>query len=209
MPKQNSFEKMAGAAAVRLDKARAAGQQLTFLPDETPEQTGTVETRRVGRPPGAQNKGSSEFRKYLAAQGCRMPEDVLAEMAGLTSRDPAVVCAMQQSELVMAWAFDGQTDPKTSEPATPSPAQRVQMFTTLYTHLLRAADALLPYGLGKASSDVEVNQAVQINLVAGAAAPAPADLAVVESGRMVPADVAFNNQQNQGVEKGPSDNSDG
>ena len=87
MPKQNSLEKMAGEAAVRLDKARAAGQQLTFLPDETPEQTGTVETRRAGRPPGAQNKGSSELRKYLAAQGCRQPEDVLAEMAGLTIPD--------------------------------------------------------------------------------------------------------------------------
>jgi hypothetical protein len=42
-----------------------------------------------------------------AAQGYRMPEDVLAEIAGLNTHEDLLKAAMVKAELVMAWAHGG------------------------------------------------------------------------------------------------------
>ena len=129
-------------------------------------------------------------------------------MAGLASNGDAVLTAMQNAEMVLAWAYDGATRKKKDAPdelVTPSPSARLNTFIQLYTIQLRAADALLPYGAPKATPDVNVPSAP--------AAGQPGDNARVvsgsRSGRMVPADVAYENEQNQDVsdaEKSKSDN---
>lgn len=208
---KNSFERMASDAAKRIEDARDMGQQLTFLGDEAGAPPADTVERQIGRPKGARNKGSSEMRKWLAAQGYRMPEDMLAEMAGLSSRDPAIVVAMQQSEQVLTWAYQGAKD-KDGGLVLPTPAQRVQMFSSLYTILLRAADALLPYAAAKASADVQVNDNRTFIVPAAAPAPQNGDDARVINGKsahgMVPADVRHKMQQKQSLSNPVSDDPD-
>ncbi|MGY9049765.1 MAG: hypothetical protein ACKVKF_22670, partial [Rhodobacterales bacterium] len=149
---RNSMEVMAQKAAERIAEARQAGQQISFLPDERGAPPVDTIERKAGRPSGAAGKGSSEMRKYLAAKGMRMPEDVLAEMAGLASSDTALITAMMQAEQVLAWAFAEAKD-KDGKILAPGPQQRLAMFSQLYVQMLRAADALLPYGTPKAAPD--------------------------------------------------------
>lgn len=213
---KNSFEVMARDAAERLEKARAAGEQLTFLPDEDGSAVDLVEDRAPGRPKGAKGKVSNQMREWLAAKGFRMPEDVLAQMAGLATTQDAVLAAMEKAELVLAWAYDGATQSKKgggSRPATPSGAQRLATFIQLYTIQLRAADALLPYGAPKATPDVTVQQAVTVNVPAAPVDPAQGARDVTPqpariSGRMMPADVAHEIQQKQRVTSPENDGSD-
>lgn len=208
---KNSYERMAADAAKRIEDARDMGQQLTFLGDEAGAPPVDTVERQIGRPKGAKNKGSSELRKWLAAQGYRMPEDMLAEMAGLSSRDPAIVVAMQQTEQVLTWAYQGAKD-KDGVLQLPSPAQRVQMFNSIYTILLRAADALLPYAAAKASPDVQVNDNRTFIVPAAPSAQQDGHGARVINGsvahEMAPADVRHKRQQKQYLSKTDPDDPD-
>ncbi|MBW4710722.1 hypothetical protein KX928_23275 [Roseobacter sp. YSTF-M11] len=207
---KNSFEDLARDAAKRIEDARDLNDQLTFLPDVS-EAAEPGEGKAVGRPKGAQNKGSSQMREWLAANGHQMPEDMLAQMAGLNSRDPAIVQAMNQTEQVLAWAFQNakwQGGKKDGQRMLPTPTQKVELFKSLYTILLRASEALLPYGTPKASPDVQVNQQTTVIMPAMPSQPG-ADARVVEgkvAHRMVPADVADEMQQKQGVTRSDADN---
>lgn len=202
---------MAADAARRLDAARDAGEQLSFLPDEpgrTPAEVAADEAgapAKGGRPKGALGKGSSQLRDWLAARGFRMPEAQLAEIAGLASSEGAMITAMRDAERLLTWAYadaDGLGK-------VPSPEQRLSTFLQLYAMQLRAADALLPYGTPKASPDVQVNQAVQL-VIQGGAGPRDVTRSVPGSRpAMVPADVAWEIEQNQAVEGEGAGNSDG
>lgn len=211
---KNSFEVMARNAAARLDQVRDAGQQLTFLPDEAGNAVDLVEDKPVGRPKGAKGKVSNQMRDWLAAKGYTMPEDMLAQMAGLASSGDAVLAAMERAELVLAWAFDGAVQKVKgggTKPVVPGAGTRLSTFIQLYTIQLRAADALLPYGAPKATPDVNVQQSVFVNVPAAPAAQ-PGDQARVinsrSSGRMVPADVAYKDEQKQEVKNSDDDKSD-
>lgn len=218
---KNSFEVMARDAAKRLDKARDAGQQLTFLPDEDGSAVDLVEDRAPGRPKGAKGKVSNQMREWLAAKGYQMPEDVLAQMAGLATTQDAVLAAMEKTELVLAWAYDGATTAKKgggTKPQTPTGGQRLAAFMQIYTIQLRAADALLPYGAPKATPDAPTLQQT-VNITVPGTPPAPADPAATArdvtpqppkiGGRMMPADVAYRMQQKQEVTEAENDASDG
>ncbi|MBU2867024.1 hypothetical protein [Pacificibacter marinus] len=213
---KNTFEKMASDAATRLEKVRAAGEQLALLPDEagnTPAQAGNA---AKGRPKGAKNKGSTQMRDWLASKGYAMPEDMLAQMAGLAKSQDAMVTAMENTERVLSWAYDGATKAKKgggTQPDTPSGAQRLATFLHLYAVQLRAADALLPYGAPKATPDVQVNQNTTVIVPAQPVQPTRAgdhalDVTPVRKGRMMPADVAQEIEQNQQVNKSPNGVSD-
>lgn len=200
---KNTYERMARDAAQRLDQAREAGEQLTFLPDEAGSAVDLVQDRPIGRPEGAKGKVSNQMREWLAAKGLAMPEDMLAQMAGLASRDDAVLNAMQQAERVLAWAFAGQQRTKkggTIEDVTPTGPQRLNTFIQLYTIQLRAADALLPYGAPKATPDVNVTQQTTVIVPSGAPA-APGDQAKVvnSGGRMAPPPLPGEIVENQQV----------
>lgn len=204
---RNQYEVLAREAAERVELARAQGQQLTFLADEAGAPPVDTIDRKAGRPKGATNKGTSQLRDYLAAKGLRLPEQVLAEMAGLATSDDAVTHAIAQAERVLTWAYAGALDDD-GNPVEASPGARLSVFGSIYTAALRAADALMPYGTAKASPDTVVNQAVQIVMPAPAQAPV-VEARAIRTGRMVPADVAAGLEQNQRVsESGPSNSDD-
>jgi hypothetical protein len=202
---KNTLEAMAAKAAERLDKARAAGEQLALLPDEpgrTPQEAGSG-SGKGGRPKGALGKGSSQMREWLAAKGLRMPEDQLADMAGLASSESAMLTAMAKAEQVLAWSFDGATDAD-GKPRVPAPEQRLAMFQQVYATQLRAAEALLPYGTPKASPDVKVEQAVTFVMPGAATDPGAQARDITPKSapgahRMMPADVRHEMKQKQAL----------
>lgn len=157
MARPNSpFEAMAREAMGNIEAARAAGQQLTFLPDEPQPDQG-------GRPARGKGKATSQLRDYLAAQGMRLPEAVLIEMAGMASNEDAFLTALARTEQVLAWAQAGARDTGyvTKDGVTreveldtrPTLAMRLQTFQFVLTAQLRAAEALLPFGLAKVTPD--------------------------------------------------------
>lgn len=153
--KVSSFENLARTAADNIAAAQAAGEQLTFLPDEaSPAAPGA-------RAPRGRGKITSQLRDWCAARGLRLPEDQLIEMAGMASHDDAFITAMKRTEQLLAWAEQGAVGFKGS-PVQPSMAQRLSAFQFVFTAQLRAAEALLPYGLGKVTSDVTPQVAVQV-----------------------------------------------
>jgi hypothetical protein len=88
-----------------------------------------------------------------------MPEDVLAETAGLSDgRGRSLVeLAMARAEQVLAWSHGPR--------ATVKPAERLTVLLAILREQRQAADALLPYGLAKMSPDVVNNiQATTINM---------------------------------------------
>ncbi|MGB1390142.1 MAG: hypothetical protein ACPG61_14775 [Paracoccaceae bacterium] len=213
---KNTFEVMARDAAKRLDELRDAKEQLTFLPDEDGSAVDLVEGKSPGRPKGAKGKVSNQMRDWLASKGYAMPEDVLAQMAGLANGGDAMMAALERTELVLAWAFDGATR-KTkgggTKPDTPSGGQRLATFIQMYTIQLRAADALLPYGAPKATPDVVHQQVVQVNVPAAPAQGADrGDSARViggnSGGRMMPADLRHEIQKKQEVSGSDVEKSD-
>lgn len=203
----NSFEAMARAAAARLDQARAAGEQLELLP--LPGEVDQGEAGKVGRSKG---KATNQFREWLAANGFRMPEWALAQMAGLASDDPPLIAAMREAELVLAWMYADAKD-KDGNPAVPTPRDRLAMFTAAYTIKLRANEAMLPYGLSKATPDAIMQQTVQV-VMPGASPDRAATARDVTpraariGTRMMPADVAARMLENQQVEDSASGGSD-
>lgn len=205
----NSFEELAQEAAERLDLARAQGQQLSLLADNEPQAVAGRKHERVrGR-----GKALSQMREFLAAQGYRLPEEALAQMAGLASREDAVLTAMVAAERVVSWAFAGAED-KYGNAVKPTPAARLRAFETAYTVQLRALDALMPYGLAKVSPDGPQAPVVQVNVVGapqdrGDPATRARDVTPVEGGRMMPADAIWEIEQNQSVGKAAAPQSDG
>lgn len=181
MPKRGSYENQAHAAAKRIDEARWLGEQLTFLPDADGSGGELVpeEPRGPGRPKGSKNKIDSQLRAMLAAKGMKMPEDQLAEIAGLSSRDDVMVSAMADAERVLAWA--SAQVPGTYQAKV---AERLSLFIELFKARIRAAEALLPYGLAKVTPEVTQNvNAVQIVMPQTSA---PGDGAKVIEGKSAP-----------------------
>lgn len=158
----SKFDDLARDAAQRIEAAAAAGEQFSFLPDE-PAPGDTARAKR------GKGKATSQLRDWCATRGLRMPEDVLIEMAGMASTEDVFLTAMARTEQVLAWAQAGAHGYKAS-PSAPSLAQRLATFQFVFTAQLRAAEALLPYGLGKVTPDVAVTQAVQV-VMPGAVAP--------------------------------------
>lgn len=161
----DKFEALARDAADRIDASRELQQQLSLLPDEAQGAGG--ETRRTR---GA-GKAMSQMRSWLAERGMRLPEEVLAEMAGLTSGENAFLATMAEAEQLLAWAEGGAVGVK-GAPAVQTMAARLATFQQLYAIKLRAADALMPYGAPKATPDAAPVNVTQIIVPGPAQAPA-------------------------------------
>lgn len=195
MAKATSFEELAADAAERVNEARALGQQLSLLPDEAPEGA-SVPARAVR----GEGKAQSQLRKWAAARGFRMPEDVLAEMAGMATSDDVFTWAMARAEQVLAWAEAGDKGGRTA-----SLTMRVETFRLIYTAALRAAEAALPYGLAKVTPDaggMVVNQIVMPGAQVPTSTPDAAQTArdiTPQPRRMAPPPMPHEIQQNQGL----------
>ncbi len=204
MPKGTQFDDLARAAAQRIEDARAAGEQLTFMPDEP--------APGAGRPARGKGKATSQLRDWCAAKGYRMPEDVLIEMAGMASTEDAFLTALARTEQVLAWAEAGATGYK-GAPVKPSMGQRLAAFQFVFTAQLRAAEALVGYGLGKVTPDVAVTAPVQVFVAApqGQTAVRAGDQArdvTPQPGRIGPPPMPAQVQRNQGVSEGAPVQSD-
>lgn len=196
---QSNFEQLARDAARNVKLAHEAGEQLNLLPDEV----APSDDERARRGKG---KVTSQLREFLKVRGFRLPEDVLAEMAGLATSQDAFLAAMARTEQILAWAQAGATGYK-GAPVAPSTAQRLATFQFVFTAQLRAAEALLPYGLGKVTPDaatlpvvpimvpVAPQQAIDPAMSARDVTPQPVRI----GGRMMPANLRREMQQNQQV----------
>lgn len=213
----NKFEDLAKQAAASIDASRDLAKQLTLLPDEA--EGASVTPGKASRGKG---KVFNQMRDWLASKGYRLPEDVLAEMAGLASREDAILTAMVQAERVLAWAGQGASNKifkvgighvELPGPWQPTPADKIAVFQQVYATMLRAADALLPYGAPKATPDVAVTNVNQIVVNGGPVAPStPADRARdVTPGqrRIQPPPMPHQMQQNQRVSDPVKRGSDG
>lgn len=196
---QTKFETLAREAVQNVHAARDAGQQLTFLPDEAGP---VAEGDRAKRGKG---KATSMLRDFLAARGMRLPENVLVEMAGMASTEDAFLTAMARTEQLLAWAQSGATGYK-GAPVAPSMQQRLAAFQFVYTAQLRAAEALLPYGLAKVTPEDAPQAAVQVLVMPGSTAhvrqgqgPDQARDVTPKPGRLAPPPLPHEMQQNQQV----------
>ena len=195
MVKPNSmFDAMAEDVASRIEAARDAGAQMALpLPDEAGAQA-----VRAARGKG---KAQMMLRDWLAARGLALPEDRLADIAGLNSREDVFVWAMQRTEQVLVWAEAGAR-PSKGNPADASLGQRLATFQFVFTAALRSAEALLPYGLGKVSPDVAPQAPVTI-VMPGAQMPSQgpetARDVTPRPARMAPPPMPTRVEQNQGV----------
>ena len=188
----DEYAKMAREAADRVEAARAEGRQLTFLPDEggsAADRADQGERRVRGK-----GKATTQMREWLAARGMAMPEDQLADLAGLAASDDALTIAMERAERALLWARSGAA-------AGVKLADRLDMFKFMLTAQLRAAEALLPYGMAKATPDTVVQQATTIVMPgAQAAAQGPRTARDVTPGRrrIAPPPLPGENVQDQG-----------
>lgn len=217
----NQFEALAAQAAKSIEASRELAQQLTLLPDEAPG-AALAEGGKGGakRGPG---KALNQMREWLAAKGYRLPEDVLAEMAGLASREDAILTAMVQAERILAWAGQGASNrvfkPGVGHveligPWLPTPDQKLQTFMQVYATMLRAADALMPYGAPKVTPETVTNQQVTQIVVQGGAQVAPAGPATArdvtpQARRIAPPPLPGQIVENQALSAAPAAPSDG
>lgn len=215
----NKFEELARKAAQSIENSRALAEQLTLLPDDQPG-AALVDD---GRPKRGQGKVFNQMREWLASKGYRLPEDVLAEMAGLASREDAILTAMVQAERILAWAGQGSANrvfkPGVGHvelvgPWQPTPEQKLQAFQQVYATMLRAADALMPYGAPKVTPEQVSNTQVTQIVVQGAAQPAArgpeqARDITPQVRRITPPPMPHELQQNQQVSAAPVARSDG
>jgi hypothetical protein len=135
---------------------------------------------------------------------------VLVEMAGLASREDAFLTAMARTEQVLAWAQAGATG-YTGAPVAPTMAQRRAAFEFVFTAQLRAAEALLPYGLGKVTPDAAPQAPVQVVVMGGAAVQAGPDQArdvTPQARRVAPPPMPQRVEQNQGLSGSAAPHSD-
>ena len=207
MPKGSQFDDLARAAALRIEEARDAGHQLTFLPDE-PE-PGAV----AARAPRGKGKITSQLRDWCAARGFRMPEDVLIDMACMASTEDVFLTVMARTEQLLAWGEDGATAYK-GAPAKASLGQRLEAFKFVYTAALRAAEAMLPYVAPKVTPDLAPPVLVPVMVAAprGEGPARPGDQArdvTPKPGRIGPPPMPARVQGNQGVSEGAAVQSDG
>ena len=140
-----------------------------------------------------------------------MPEDALAEMASLASTEDAFLTAMARCEQVLAWAEAGATSVK-GQPAVQTMAQRLATFQFVYTAQLRAAEALLPYGLAKVTPDEAPQAPVQIVVQGGATVRQGPDQArdvTPRPARMAPPPMPSEMQRFQGVADAVRTDADG
>ncbi|MES2815334.1 MAG: hypothetical protein V4720_10600 [Pseudomonadota bacterium] len=209
MPKGSQFEELAAKAAENIEAARAAGQQLTFLPDEA------VPAVAGGRAPRGKGKVTSQLRDWCTAKGFRLPEDVLIEMAGMATREDAFLVAMQRTEQVLAWAEAGARQTATGVrdgvlvtidlDTSATMAQRLAAFQFIFTAQLRAAEALLPYGLGKVTPDAPAIVPVPVYVASPAQGAAPvragdqARDVTPQDRRISPPPMPMAGQRNQGL----------
>lgn len=161
----NRRDTAAREAAERLDAAREVGAQLVLLPAEaSPADPSEIAPRGPGRPAGSRNKRTSKLRQMLAARGYRMPEDLVAETAGLTARGvTGVELAMQRAEQVAAWLEADTGIPLKRD-------QRLGLFVAIFKEQNGAAASLLPYGLEKLTPDSAPMQSTVI-MMPGASDP--------------------------------------
>ncbi|MDD8022447.1 MAG: hypothetical protein PHX82_05000 [Paracoccaceae bacterium] len=201
---ENQFENLAREAEARLQRQRAVGEQLVLLPDE---RHGTAKGDGEARPVRGKGKAMSQMREWLTARGYRLPEEVLAELAGLTAGRGETVFAqtMREVEALLLWAYDGAEIPK-GAPKGPTASKRLDLFQQLLVAKLRAADALMPYGAPKATPDVAVTNVNQVVVQAPAAtAPQPvragdrARDVTPQARRITPPLMPHETQQNQDV----------
>ena len=214
MVRPTKYQQLAAEAAERVERAHRAGEQLTFLGDEVPAKPGA---RDPDAPKRGKGKALSQMREFLAAKGYRLPEQVLAELAGLNSGETVLAGAMREAEEMLLWARDGaakQPKPGGGErEAKPTMAQRLAALQQVLAVRLRAADALLPYGLAKVSGDVNVQQATTI-VMPGATAPSPRpgedarDITPRSARRMAPPPLPNEIQQNQSLSDSAPENPD-
>lgn len=214
----SEWEKMVAEAAQSVERQHQLGTQLGLWGEQVAP---PVESKGVGRPKGAKNKGSTQLRDWLAAKGLAMPEDRLAQIAGLDVPDDAWTVAIKRAEMLMLFLGEGTKVKNYSpekghvyEPWTPSPDDKLAVFKVIYGAMLEANKALMPFVAPKASPDVQVTNAVQVIMPS---APSP-DLAAQArdvsapaprlAGRMIPADLAYEMQQNQRVTEAAPRNSD-
>ena len=177
LAKGTLFDDLARSAAENIDAARQAGQQLSLLDDPLP-----APVAEGARPPRGKGKVQSQLRDWCAAKGYRMPEEVLIQMAGMAANEDVFLFAMRRTEQVLAWAEAGAR--KTAQvirdgclvevqlDTSATMGQRVQVFQTIYAAALKAADSLLPYGLGKVTPDAPAVLPVPVFVAApGGAVP--------------------------------------
>lgn len=214
MAKGSNFEDLARKAAENIEAAQAAGEQLTFLPDEA------AQGAAGARPPRGKGKITSQLRDWCVARGLRLPEDVLIEMAGMASGQDAFIVAMQRTEQMLVWAEKGARQTATGVKdgvlvtidldTSATMAQRLAAFQFVFTAQLRAADALLPYGLGKVTPDAPMVLPVPVYVAAPSRSNA-ADQArdVTPSPRRIsPPPMPKTMQQNQPLSESASGQSD-
>lgn len=205
MPRGNSFEELAREADERIAKARQLGQQMALLPDDGP-----VEGDGGGRVARGKGKAQSQLREWLATQGCKMPEDQLAEMAGLRTRDDVIVWAQAQAERMLSWQYAGavRITPKGDEVAArPTATARGEAFKLFYMAAMRAAEAMMPYGAAKVTPDATVQQNNTFIVPAPSAdRRVPGDDARVVTGRRTgPPPMPWEVEGNQSVSGGDDD----
>jgi len=204
MVRPTKYAELAAQAAERVQRAHDAGEQLTFLADELPAKAGT---RDPDAPKRGKGKALSQMREFLASKGYRLPEQVMVELAGLDRGEGVLAGAMREAEEMLLWANDGAGD-STSRPTT---AQRLGVLQQVLAVRLRAADALLPYGLAKVSGDVNVTMPTQIVMPGATVAPPGANARDITPGsarRMAPPPLPGEMQQNQQLSDGQSDDPD-
>ncbi len=160
MARGSITEAEAVEAAARLDRARAAGDQLALFGQQASGPDGARRTRGLG-------KASSQLRAWLAHQGYTQPEEALARRAGLAAGGDPVLAAMTDAERILAWAYD-QPEREGVTPKAPTPAIRLDVLTMCLSEQRRAAEALLPYGLAKITPDAAPAMPVQVNVFGGA-----------------------------------------
>ena len=204
--KTGKFEDQAKAMAERMAQAAKVGEQLSFLADPDGEGGQAVPVaRKAGRPKGSKNKVESKMREMLAARGMRQPEDVLAEIAGLSSREDVMLVAMADTERLMDWAASGAAEvgKKGQKRAwEPTGGQRMAAFFEFYKMRVKVLEALMPYVQGKVTPDVNVNntQVTQIVMPGGGGDGAGATVIEGQAGdRMAPPPMPDNVQGNQEV----------
>lgn len=200
--RDTQWEKLARDAVERVEADANLQRQLSLLPDEG--DAGLVDDDKPKRGKG---KALSQMREYLASKGYRFPEEVLAQIAGLTQGGDTLTVAMAEAERILAWAQQGAAPERRSGidvEAKPTLAQRINVLQQVRTAQLRAADALMPYGAPKATPDGDTGVVVPVYVNAAPSQPAQQARDVTPQpvqigGRMVPADVRHKMQQNQDV----------
>lgn len=202
--RDTKYAALAREADERIKGDRALQEQLSMLPDEASDEP-IVQDGRKSRGEG---KALSQMREFLAAQGYRFPEEVLAQIAGLDrSQGDTLEAAMVQAERILAWAQRGAAKVplkggKTKE-AEPTLGQRLAVFQGVRAAQLRAADALMPYGAPKATPDGPQQTVVPVLVPQAPSTIAPRDVTPTNVAplhhEMAPANVVWERQQKQEV----------